>query len=439
MQIFTKPVEQIDFDDIQALIENSVSENERIEFKRSLPSNVDAPDSWYEDKNQISKYARKKILEESVAFANAFGGALIWGIEENEAKPPAAARISPIPKCADLADRLKLIFRDCVEPELPQIEIFAVQSNDGESGVVILRTGRSFRAPHRVKPTGVCPIRRSDRCEKMSMREIQDLTLNMNRGLEGLNRTLLNRSTRFREEKFQRLVSASDAFGLRMTAAPVLDEVKLGSVYLHGNIIEELSPPIFKIQRTIGDQTGTLADLLSHFNLAPSSWRPMLRATSAEAHNPSNISTDCNCYAYHEISNDGILETGFLSINNFIDPHFQTEVPITLKDEIPVSMFAQLIEWADRIRNVAGATTAEYAIEIEITAMSDRSKVEFGNRYSHIPPARIPLGTNVFPHYPLVESNQQVNLVALFEKDFWNFHGKDLGNAQGCLSFNFNR
>ena len=126
-------------------------------------------------------------------FANAYGGAVLLGIRESKEKPPVAAKIVPIQRCADLTERLKLVFRDRVEPQLPRIDILAVRT-EGESGVVIIRVGRSRLAPHRVTRTLVCPVRRSDRCEEMSMREIQDMTLNVSRGLERLERRLLERA-----------------------------------------------------------------------------------------------------------------------------------------------------------------------------------------------------------------------------------------------------
>jgi len=64
-----------------------------------------------------------------------------------------------------------LVFRDRVELQLPRLEVFAVATKE-ENGVIILRIGRSRLAPHRVTKTLVCPVRRSDRCEAMTMREI---------------------------------------------------------------------------------------------------------------------------------------------------------------------------------------------------------------------------------------------------------------------------
>ena len=276
------------------------------------------------------------------------------------------------------------------------------------------------------------------------MREIQELTLNLNRGLDGLKKKLLDRSNRFKDDKFQRLKYLDEGFGIRMTAVPVLDEVNFNSVYQKGSIIEELSPPSLEIQRTMGGQTNHLANL-NDYGLAPSNWRPMLRATGTESFRPSNANAGTGYirFAYSEISRDGLLKTGFLSINEVNNPSTQELEPFTLDSEIPVSMFAQLIEWADKVRNRAHVPMAEYAIEIEITAKSDNTKVEFGADSSNptiifmnkIETNVLPLGTRVFPLYPLVEANEKAELVALFERDFWNFLGKDLGEIQGCLKY----
>lgn len=195
IEVISKPADQISIGDIESLIDSQVPESEQIEFKESLPAKKGNTDPWMEGKN-IGDRAKNEILEEVVAFANAYGGVCLLGIKESSTKPPVAAEISPIPRCAELAERLKLVFRDCVEPQLPQIEIIPIKTDD-ESGVIIVRVGQSRLAPHRVTRTLVCPIRQSDRCEKMTMRQIQDLTLNISRGLERLKERLLERSERF--------------------------------------------------------------------------------------------------------------------------------------------------------------------------------------------------------------------------------------------------
>ena len=193
IEILSRPVDRIGIGDIDSLIAMKVPESEQIEFKVRLPTKRHSADPWMSDEARIGDRARDAVLEEVTAFANAFGGALLLGIRESDAKPPVAEEIAPVPRCTELAERLKLMFRDCVEPPLPLIEIVGVPVRD-DCGVVVIRVGKSRLAPHRVKTTLVCPVRRQDRCEKMTMREIQDMTLNVSRGLERLDKRLQERT-----------------------------------------------------------------------------------------------------------------------------------------------------------------------------------------------------------------------------------------------------
>ena len=178
---------------------------------------MDSPDRWMTHGDRIGKKAKDSVLTEAVAFATLTAAHCCWVSESQKVGRPSPLKSSPSRGCADLAERLKLVFRDRVEPQIPVIEIFAIPT-DGDCGVVVIRTGRSQMAPHRVTTTLVCPIRRSDRCEKMTMREIQDLTLNLSRGLERLERRFGERSSRF-EKEFDRLTTPDDAWGIRATAA----------------------------------------------------------------------------------------------------------------------------------------------------------------------------------------------------------------------------
>ena len=146
--VLSKPADQIDISDIKSLIDSEVPEGEQIEFKENLSTKGGSDDPWNTGKNKIGEQAKDALLKEVVGFANAQGGAVLLGIGESEAKPPVAAKILPVQRCADLAESLKLVFRDRVEPQLPRIDIFAVRTR-GERGVVIFRVGRSRLAPHR--------------------------------------------------------------------------------------------------------------------------------------------------------------------------------------------------------------------------------------------------------------------------------------------------
>ena len=429
--VLSKPRDEIDISDIQDLIDSEVPEGEQIEFKRELQARGNgSPDPWMSDQSSIGDRAKNQILEEAVAFANAHGGALLLGIKESKSKPPVAAEISLIPRCAELAERLKLIFRDCVEPQLPVLDIFAVPT-DGESGVVIIHVGRSRNAPHRNMKTLVCPIRRADRCEEMSMREIQDMTLNVSRGLERLDKRLAERSERFQEE-FNRLKTPDDAFGIRMTAAPVGEGIRFDRVYGQGRIMQELDVPWSVVGRQSSNGTQNL-ETPTYF--PPQYWRPILRGARAEIDNIYSAEIPHLQIAYRELHCDGLIEMGFLSVgSSFREWPFPPDWPIVI--------FANLAVWADYVRKQADSPVAEYVLEVEICTLGNtaihigrdgsRSRAMFSG-IRHLENLFPKLFDLKFPRYPLGDSDEIPKLLAWFYRDFWNSLGKDVGSEESVF------
>ena len=98
IEVLSKPTHQIGISDIESLIVSNVPEGEQIEFKEGLSTEGGTADSWVDGKN-IGDRAKNALLKEAVGFANAYGGAVLLGIGESEAKPPVAERIVPIQRC----------------------------------------------------------------------------------------------------------------------------------------------------------------------------------------------------------------------------------------------------------------------------------------------------------------------------------------------------
>ena len=418
--ILSKPADRIRSGDIQALVAENVPESAQIEFKESLPAGKGKTDAWLNGGNGIGDYARNRILEEVVAFANAYGGALVLGIAENRAKPPVAAAVTPLPRCADLAERFRLVFRHCVEPQLPTLDIVPVPT-DSDKGVVVFRTGRSRLGPHRVRPTLVCPVRRADRCDPLSMREIQDMTLNLARGTERLERQLRERSRKF-EEEFKRLETPDDAFGFRMTAVPVGDEIRFESVYSGGNLIEELHPPHVEVGRGSNNRDSRLRTIRSLHAMHFHDWRPMLRAARVqESHDWNRRVTR---YAYAEVHADGLLEWGFVS-NRLVGVFPEDPAETNFDSETPVSTLAGLLVWADRVRQQASAPGAEYAVQPQFRVTAD--SIGVGGNDDRIVVGTIKRDDTGFPLYPLEASGEVHKTVSRFETDFWNYFRQDSG------------
>lgn len=196
--VFTKTLEEITPEDIAALVSERYPENEIAEFKGWLPHKDGLTHPWYSGAAEIGDKARNEILAEVVAFANARGGHVLLGIMESNEHPRHALDIEPIPRCAELAERLKLQLRDCVEPQIPLVRVRGIPTKTDGSGVVVIRVPESRSAPHRLTPTRECYFRRADRSEKMTMRDIQDLSLRISRGLDEIDAKYKKRSSEFR-------------------------------------------------------------------------------------------------------------------------------------------------------------------------------------------------------------------------------------------------
>ena len=421
IEVLFKPAEQITAGDIQALIDSEVPEGEQIEFKVSLPANNKSGDPWMSGEGPVGEKAKNELLKETVAFANAYGGALLLGIRESETKPAVAAEINPIPRCADFADRMNNVFRDRVEPQLPRIEIFGVPTK-GDSGVVVFRVESSRRAPHRVTKTLVCPVRRADRCEGMSMREIQDMTLNASRGLERLERRFLERSERFLQE-FERLKTPGEAFGIRLTAVPAGEGTGLNRVIDRFQIVEGLEEPWHVILHQDGHNRVGSDSLPSPGQY----WRPMLRGARAEDSPIFRANLGFN--AYREIHCDGLIELGLLRGPT----DFLGQSDINVSDDDLLGLFANLVIQADRFRVQAGNAVGEYAVEVEMHVRR-RSPVEIKGTAMIQKFGKLYPGSTAFPRYSVGGANEIPLLLNLFYRDLWNHLGRDIGDEEDTLT-----
>lgn len=179
-----KPLRELMLHDIQQLITDEIAENDRLEYKQALPSKDPAGDPWLQGNGEVGRYAKEKLLAELVALANSHGGYLLLGITETDNNPPRASSISPIPLCAELAPRLAQMADSNIDPKLPQLDVQPIKVAADGSGVIVFHTLRSAVGPHRLTTNKECYIRRNERCEAVSMREIQDMTLRVHRQAE---------------------------------------------------------------------------------------------------------------------------------------------------------------------------------------------------------------------------------------------------------------
>lgn len=170
--IHQKALADITWADLDALVSGAVAEGPSLEFKRTLSDANGGDDRWIRGDDKISRHAKEELAEEIVAFANAYGGLLLLGIDE--AAGGTAQTITPLPRCTDLAERLLRAIGDIVDPPMPGFDVRAIPSPVGDgTGVIALRTSASNVAPHGYGEPPQTYVRRGTSATPMTMRDLQ--------------------------------------------------------------------------------------------------------------------------------------------------------------------------------------------------------------------------------------------------------------------------
>lgn len=404
MPALSSPLSQITSQDLADLL-GRWPEDETLEFKQTLSqSSSGKPDPWLVDQSGISPTAKRDLFAEVVAMANSYGGDVILGIEESDQKPPVATAIVPLPKCVELASRLELAARDLIHPQIPMLGVVGVPT-EGDAGVVIFRVPRSRAAPHRLEISGTvkeCYRRVSDRSEPMSMREIQDLTFSVSRGLERKQERLAD-AVRELEGWVRRQPSNMWRYGYAIVATPLTADLYFEKV--HGN--HALAPVSVNYKIRFGDH-GRWIDCQSV--LVPNSWRPILRGTEGTRDNAQNASTLRRVYC------DGtVLE--YFSLGTPVPSGDPGSLP--LYSSWFLTSLMNCFETIDRFRAATNGHAVNYAIQVSLNA---RMRVEImGPQLVHPDTLGVLQAGQVdLPLYELGERQDWPQVLTLIWRDFLN-------------------
>ncbi len=134
MHIRHRPINEITEGDLLELIEHQDSETKLIDYKKELHSN-DRPGSI-------------ELLSDVSSFANASGGHLVFGMNENKGIPVSLTPLILTNPDAVIL-QLEQKIRDGISPRIHNIEIGEVRLSSTGFAIVI-RIPRSWAAPHRV-------------------------------------------------------------------------------------------------------------------------------------------------------------------------------------------------------------------------------------------------------------------------------------------------
>lgn len=149
-------------EEVISLISARVPEGPRIEFKRELPGNSDSD--------------KKEFLADVIAFANAAGGTILYGIDEAEGSASDITGITYSDR-DEVLRRLSSLIRDGIQPRLSgfSVSVISVQSRE----VLELSVRQSHARPHWVafKGTNRFYLRHATEKEPMTIDEVRDAFL----------------------------------------------------------------------------------------------------------------------------------------------------------------------------------------------------------------------------------------------------------------------
>ena len=134
--VLNKPLESIQESDLQALVENQVTERKTTEYKEALPGNADGD--------------KKEFLADVSSFANASGGDLIYGIKEQSGVPIELSGLELSNVDAEIL-RLESCIQTGIAPRLFKlVETHPVALPSKQRYAIIIRIRKSWTAPHMV-------------------------------------------------------------------------------------------------------------------------------------------------------------------------------------------------------------------------------------------------------------------------------------------------
>jgi predicted HTH transcriptional regulator len=85
--IFEKSLSELTWSEFEDVVAKGLEEDQTLEFKEALQVKNGSVDPWQSGGETIANWARDALAKELVAFANAYGGVVIVGIEETNDNP----------------------------------------------------------------------------------------------------------------------------------------------------------------------------------------------------------------------------------------------------------------------------------------------------------------------------------------------------------------
>ena len=217
-----KRFEDLEFADIQRLVDNQVREDVRLDYKANLSVSSDGE--------------RKEFLADVSAFANTEGGAMIFGVPErrdasgrNTGLPDTPTGVGQV-NADEISRRLDSIIRDGTEPSLTGFQIRVLEGSQ-DCTLVAIGIRKSPLLPHAVSFKGNSRFYRRTTAGKYQV-SVSELRNMFSESYEAEQRI-----DAFRQNRVERLRNGRTTPGTRADQASLIHILPLGMVHSQVDII----------------------------------------------------------------------------------------------------------------------------------------------------------------------------------------------------------
>jgi hypothetical protein len=336
---------------------------------------------------------------------------LFLGVNETNDHPKRALSPRPLPRVHDLARRLWQAVHSIIEPTLPVLEARGVELNGVGGGVVVLRVPPSRRRPHRQTVNKDVFVRRGDETARLSMREIQELTIQAVSESTRVDATIKECRQQFREDlsRWLRAQPREDGKlwggGLQLIATPTVP-LDLGRVVGRPQLIDLAC----SLTADLGGQY-----VQCSWPSNAQNWRPGLRSITNE-----HYRADVCMKLLQSLNTNGETEVSMM----FAVTPRRPGVFIGWL----MAGFGKLLTLIERVRQEAG-TNPEFAVAPQIDIVGHPAAlVEYGaqNFSEGMRDATMPVGTHEFPMASVGPPEEFPIHLQRFDEDCWNIAGHDI-------------
>jgi len=160
--MFNKTIDDLTFEDIEWLVQNNVTEDQRLEYKREVWGGSEAN--------------KKEMLKDIVSMANRYGGYIIIGIAEGD--KGEAVNLNNIPDAEARKDEILSSLFANTQPRLQSVKIRIISRD--ETTIMVVSVPNSFKKPHMITFSGINQfwVRHDRQKMPMSIDEIQESIIN---------------------------------------------------------------------------------------------------------------------------------------------------------------------------------------------------------------------------------------------------------------------